>query len=379
MTQFLTYMYLLAAVIYVLFILFCWMGWRRTSVQIPINYNPSTSVSVIIPARNEEENILNCLEDLADQKYPAALYEIIIVDDDSSDGTSRLVREFTEVNHEKSIRLIQLQQDDHKGLFKKMAITKGIEEARGQLILTSDADCRLSPDWISAFVQHYEITKAALISGPVCFKEEQSFFEKMQTLEFIGLIGIGAGTIQNGLYMMCNGANLAYSKKVFHDVAGFQTDSISSGDDTQLMLKIAAGKSGRISFLKSREAIVFTSARTSLSELIRQRKRWASKIPGHSSLFTLIIALSAYLLHAGIIASIAGMAASSTFYGILLLPLALKCLVEFLLLLDVANFFNRKKLLWLFLPAQIIYPVYIVIIGSIAPFGTYLWKGRRVK
>src|SRR4051812_19154096 len=100
------YIYWIAAIIYLLFILFCWIGWRRIPVQQTLTYNPSTSVSVIIPARNEQQNILNCIEDLAGQDYPSAMYEIIVVDDHSTDDTAELVDEFIQVNNDKSFLLI---------------------------------------------------------------------------------------------------------------------------------------------------------------------------------------------------------------------------------------------------------------------------------
>ncbi len=391
------YIYWTTAIIYILFIFFCWIGWQRIPVQQSISYNPSISVSIVIPARNEELNILNCLEDLAEQNYPAAMFEVIVVDDDSSDDTSELVNEFIEVNTDKSFRLIQLKEIKHARTYKKMAISRGIEEARGQLIVTTDADCSFSPMWISSIAQQYEITKAAMIAGPVCFSKEQTLFEKMQSLEFLGLIGIGAGSIRNGLYMICNGANLAYNKNAFHDVNGFEAHpptpspregeysplgrrgAFASGDDIQLMLKIASKNTEKISFLKSKDAIVYTSAKNSLVELIQQRKRWASKIPQHTSAFTLFIASSAYSLHVGIIGAALWMIVNMRFSWLLFLPFAGKCFIELIFLFDVSRFFTRQKLLSLFLPAQIIYPFYIVIIGAIAPFGTYLWKERKVK
>jgi len=372
--------YATVGIIYTLFILFCWIGWRRIPLQRSFAYNPSVSVSIIIPARNEEQNILNCLEDLAEQHYPAAMFEVIVVDDHSTDNTLELVNEFIEVNTDKSFRIIQLKEEKQGRLFKKIAITKGIQEARGQLIVTTDADCRFSPKWISSIVQHYEITKASMISGPVRFDCNNTFFEKVQALEFMGLIGIGAGSMRNGFYIMNNGANLAYSKNVFLDIGGFAADkNTASGDDTQLMLKIASKNAGKIHFLKSKDAIVYTSAKNSYSELMHQRKRWASKIPVHSSPATLLIAFTAYLLHAGILVSAVWMIINAQFSWLLTLPFLLKCIAELIFLLDITQFFGRQKLLFLFLPAQIIYPFYIVFIGTIAPFGTYMWKERKVK
>src|ERR1041385_7694820 len=150
MMEFFIYIYWVVALIYVLFILFCWIGWKRIPLQKTVMYNPSTSVSVIIPARNEEQNILNCLEDLAEQDYPAAMFEVIVVDDHSTDDTSALINEFIQVNTDKTFRLIQLNKMEQTGKFKKLAITKGIDAARGQLILTTDADCRFSPSWVSS-------------------------------------------------------------------------------------------------------------------------------------------------------------------------------------------------------------------------------------
>jgi cellulose synthase/poly-beta-1,6-N-acetylglucosamine synthase-like glycosyltransferase len=379
MSYFLTTLFILT-LIYAGFILWCEAGWRKLKIVSPEVRNFQTLVTIVIPARNEEQNIENCLRDILAQEYPYSYVEVIVVDDDSDDTTPGIVTRIMNEYPGRKIKLIKNQGKETGLLFKKMAITKAVLMAEGELIVTTDADCRMSENWLAALVSCYEKEKPLMIAGPVCFHHEKNFFEKLQILEFSGLIGIGAGAIAHGFPLLCNGANLAYTKKIFLEVQGFSgSQSVASGDDTQLMLKIAAQNRSGIRFLKSKDAIVYTSARNSWNELFRQRKRWASKIPVSMNSFTVFIACIAYLLHLGLfilfIDSIFHPSIGIFFLGCMLV----KVIPEFILLRDVNSFFNRIGLEWLLVPAQLIYMIYIIIMGAVSPFGSYSWKGRKVK
>lgn len=254
-------------------------GWWKLKVFKTLKKDFSTSVSIIIPARNEEKNILQILNDLIGQNYPKELYEIIVMDDDSIDNTFSVVKDFIDGKfHEESlIKIFSVKEyhDEKFVAFKKRAILKGIEKSNGNWIILTDADCRMKPGWLKTIVAFIEENNFYFVSSPVCFANEKSIFEKMQSLEFLSLIGIGAGSIANKNPNMCNGANLAFRKDVFFEVGGYdEVDHLASGDDEFLMHKIFKKYPDKVAFLKSAEAIVSTSPFNKLKDFIAQRRRW---------------------------------------------------------------------------------------------------------
>lgn len=179
---------------------------------------------------------------------------------------------------------------------------------------------------------------------------------------------------------MCNGANLAYQKEVFFKVGGFVgVDKLASGDDMLLMQKIQAQYPDEISFLKSKEVIVNTAPAETLSDFMNQRIRWASKA-GHytdkkiTGVLLLVYLINAWLLLLGILSFFY----LDVFY-LFVLSLFIKTLAELFFLFPVAKFFERQRQLWWFLPAQPFHIIYTVIAGWLGKFGSYQWKGRKVK
>jgi cellulose synthase/poly-beta-1,6-N-acetylglucosamine synthase-like glycosyltransferase len=367
------WIFLLLTISYSAFIGWCYFGWNRIPVFKPRPLSNTPFISVIIPARDEENTIAACLESLAKQDYSKDLYEVIVVDDDSSDLTSSRVRDFLSAHSDMKGSLLRTGQNG-QAPFKKQAITLAVVHAKGELILSSDADCLISPSWISSMVAECEKERAVLISGPVLLTEEKTLLDKMQSLEFLGLIGIGAASIGNQRPIMCNGASIAYARQSFYKVGGYANDATSSGDDTQLLKKIQFQYPGRIKFLKSAESAVLTQCKKTLPELIQQRIRWSSKIPTRMSALTVFVAVIAFLLHAVIFLSLIFRLCQPS---ILVICWITKALFEFFFLWSLSSFFGKKKLLYVFLPAQIIYPVYIVWTGLLALRGTYVWKGRK--
>jgi len=365
------------SITYALFIFWCIAGWLRLPEVSTGSATVVTNlfVSVIIPARNEEENIIDCLEDFLSQNFSKESFEIIVINDHSTDGTAALVREFIETHPGIKTRIIELALGEEK-LYKKHAITKGIDAASGTLIITTDADCRRGPKWLSTLAGYYLHNRPELMSAPVILEDEQTWVEKIQSLEFLGLVAIGAAGIRNKMPMLCNGANLAFPKSIFYEVNGYLSENnTATGDDTQLLMKIIPRGKKNIHFVKSHDAIVSTKAKRTIGELLRQRQRWASKIPFHMNAFTLCIAAVAFFLHVGLIfvaaeAFITGNAAH------LIFPLLIKMIPEFIFLSIVCRFARKSNLLYLFLPAQIIYPIYISFVGVTSMFGTHQWKGR---
>ncbi len=353
-------------------------GWRKIPV---FKYNQQaakTKVSILIAARNEEVLIAKTIGDILAQDYDKSLMEIIIIDDHSTDNTANIISGYAK----DGVQLIQLNESNALNSYKKKAIQTAISKANGQLIITTDADCRMGPNWLKSIVNYYETYQFKMISSPVAYFEEKSLFERIQTLEFSYLIGLGASTIGNKNPSTCNGANLAYEREAFFEVGGFKgIDDLASGDDELLLHKMAALYEGKIGFLKNNDAVVYTHAKPTLGEFIQQRKRWASKSTRYKDKSVIILGVSIWLFNLSMILNtllaIAFYESISLYF--LLFQLALKIVLEFIFLNRITSFFKRKQLLVLLPIVSILHILYIVYIGIAGNSGKYKWKDRMVK
>ena len=367
---------LLFTLFYVFIVLFFRKGWVKLSYFKAGNEKPKTRVSVLIAARNEEENIAATIKDILAQDYPADLMELIVVDDHSTDGTAAIVRSYKE----RGVILIQLNENQPLNSYKKKAISEAIKKASGELLVTTDADCRMGPAWLKTIVSFYEKKGSKLISSPVVYFEEKNAFEEMQTLEFLYLIGLGAASIGNKVPSTCNGANLAYRKDIFEELNGFQgIDDLASGDDELFLHKAALKYPNGIDFCKSREAIVYTSAKPNLKEFIRQRRRWASKSTRYKNKSIVALGISIWFFNLLILLNFIGGFYNSDYWMLALFALLSKFAAENLFLFNMVRFAKRKKLL-LYLPVlTILHVFYMIYIGLAGNSGKYVWKGRLVR
>lgn len=363
------------ALLYVLIVIYLRKGWST----IPLFSTDKTSnkmVSILIAARNEEENIGRTIEAILNQNYSSSQLELIIVDDHSTDKTAEIVRSYGC----KGVKLLQLKVGDKLNSYKKYAITKAIEMASGEIIVTTDADCRMGPNWISTITAYFDQHNSYLVSSPVAYSEEKSKFEELQTLEFLYLIGLGAAGIGNGHPTTCNGANLAYRRDVFFEMDGFKgIDNLASGDDELFLHKVSEKYADRIGFCKSREAIVYTDAKPDLASFISQRKRWASKSTKYKDKKVIVLGVCIWLLNLALICSLfAFLILLPTLNWWLLTAFVLKMLVELLFMIPVLSFANRSELVKYLPFLSVIHTFYLVYIGIAGNIGKYDWKGRQV-
>ncbi len=338
-----------------------------------------TTVTVIIPARNEEKDIRDCLRSLLSQDYPAHLREIVVIDDHSEDGTPDIVKEFLQPG----VRLIALRDLLPEGAinsYKKKAIETGIRQSVGELILTTDADCTMEPGWLSAMAARYEKGDLEFIAAPVRMADGGRWLHRFQVLDFLSLQGITAASVHKGFHSMSNGANLAYSRKAFEKVEGFHSiDHLASGDDMLLMHKIARAFPGRVGYLKQRQAMVTTQPQHSLGAFFRQRIRWASKAQGYEDKRVFRVLLLVYILNLFLLLVIGAAFFSVRQTATALGFLAIKTIVEWPFMISVARFYGQENLMNYFPLFQPLHILYTVIAGSFGQFGTYEWKGRKVR
>lgn len=353
------------------------IGWdRQRFFQLPENH-PKTFISIVIPARNESGNIEACLKSILNQDYPETLFEIIVVDDHSEDDTAAKA-----ANLNSRIRVIHLKEalNGRPGPgFKKMALAMGIEAGRGELIVTTDADCIAGPDWLRNIAAFFETNHAAMIIAPVSYFPEGRLDARFQLLDFITMQGITAASQKLGLGGMANGANLAFSRKAFEEVEGYKgIDQLASGDDYLLLGKMRKRFPERIFYLKAKGAIVQTSAQPGWRAFLRQRIRWASKTGRYPDLRLTSILTLVYLFNFALFATVVAACWNPPLWPFLGAIFLVKTIAEFLLLIPVARFFRLGKSLWIFPFLQPLHVLYIVAAGFLGFFGKYEWKGRRL-
>lgn len=382
---------------YIVLILYYRTSWLDIPDFIPSQKIPEDElpfVSIIIAARNEELNIGNCLQSITNQTYPQNKWEVIVTDDHSTDKTVAIIQSFKKEN----IRSINLADFTHNKIlnsYKKKSIETAIQFAKGKLIVTTDADCVVPAKWIETLVAFYKEKKPVFVALPVTFPSPFGeacptlsfrrglgvrFLKIFQNLDFMTLQGITGASVSKKFHSMCNGANLAYEKQVFYEVNGFEgINDIASGDDMLLMHKIQKVYPEKIMFLKSKDVIVQTGPAVTLKDFMNQRIRWASKADKYTDKKIMAVLLLVYLLNAWIfILGISSFFYIKSFY-LFLISIGIKIMVELFFLYPVAKFFKKEKLLWWFVPAQPFHILYTLIAGWLGKFGSYNWKGRKVK
>ena len=314
--------------------------------------DPKTFVSVVIACRNEQKKLPGLLNYIATQSYPENLFEVIIVNDNSEDKTYEIAAEFKGISNFLSI--------NNRDVGKKQALRTGINAARGKLIITTDADCIMGKDWIRTIAAFYEMNKEDLIICPVQIESIAGFFKKLEELEFLSLQGITAASALHGDPTMCNGANLAFTKEAYLTHSDNLHDEISSGDDIFLLHSLKEENRSKISWLESPDALVITKSSSTLSSFLKQRSRWISKGRAYKDRYTIVLGIVTFV---GVILQISYLILSSiypSFIWVFLAVLVLKSIPDFLILLNTSARYGSRKLMRWFLPAQLVYPFYVL-------------------
>ena len=341
---------------------------------------PATRFSVIIPARNEEAVITHCLKRILEQNYPADLFQIIVVNDHSTDATADRVLAIAKTNS--NVQLIQLADyvDANINAYKKRAIEIAVAESNGDWIVTTDADCIAPKNWLLQFDHFIQQKNPVFIAAPVMFSLTPSWLGLFQVLDFMSLQGITAAAVAAGSHTMCNGANLAYKKEAFERVGKFKgIDHIASGDDMLLMYKIKQHYPHQLGFIYSSNMIVQTAPMTTWKEFLNQRIRWASKANSYSDKTILPVLVLVYCFNVLLLIALLTGIFIQGLYPWVCYSLMLKTIVEFIFMIPVARFFGLTNTLFFFPLMQPFHIVYTVIAGWLGKFGTYQWKGRMVK
>lgn len=337
---------------------------------------PNEFVTVIIPFRNESNNIIQSLKSIEKQNYPIDKFEVIYVNDSSTDDSEEKLK--SQINS-KNIHVISVPDDFAKKAHKKRAIKYGIKNANGEIIVTTDADCTHKNNWLKTLLSGLD-KNTGFISGPVEFIEEKSFFNQLQRLEFASLIITGAGLIGANKPMICNGANLAYRKSVFTEAGGFEGQmELSSGDDEILMQRIWKMTDYKIKFCINKDSFSFTQANKNLTQFYNQRKRWASKGLFYESRSTLSSIIFISLFYLCLLMLLVLSFIDTSFYlPIFIIIFMLKIFSEFIVMARGCNLLFDKKMLKYFPLTEFLHIPYILISGITGIFGNFVWKERKL-
>jgi biofilm PGA synthesis N-glycosyltransferase PgaC len=323
---------------------------------------PSIYVSVIIACRNEQKNLPLILKSISRQDYPAELFEVIIVDDNSTDNT------FETASDNLSSERFFVFKNSGKG--KKAAIRTGITNSIGRLIITTDADCTMGTRWIKTIAAYFARTNPDMIICPVQLAEHRGFLASFQELEYLGLQGITAGSAIAGSGIMCNGANLAFTREAYLNQMDNLHPELATGDDVFMLHSLKQDKGSRIMWLESNAAIVSTAPSPSVSSFLRQRKRWISKWNAYSDKVTILTGIVTFAAILVQLAAFISVFFNPSFIWQFLIILVLKSIPDYLIVQNTAERYGKKHLMYWFLPAQIIYPLYVIVvfIYSMVPF-----------
>ncbi|MBK8485389.1 MAG: glycosyltransferase [Saprospiraceae bacterium] len=370
----------LFTLVYCILIVYYLYYWKKIQPPGPTNSGTNPFVSIVIAARNEEATILDCITSCLKQNYPAHLFEVIVVDDQSEDDTYEILETIEDPKFV-MMRLGVYKRTTIKGS-KKKAIAYGINHAKGEIICTTDADGIVPENWVLSMVSYFNHQKIKLVSGPVGIMQSNNFLNYFQALDFSGNGLINAAGLRSKIHHLCNAANLAYRKHIFLEEDAFENNyNIPSGDDVFLIHKIKENYPDGIAFAKTTEAIIKTHALKDWSSFFKQRLRWAGKMSLMKDWSLKWIPTWVWLQRVSIIVFL--------ILGIILKDLNLilitgSCwfiywLADFILQYDACRFYNIKKWQIWFFPVALFHSFYFILIGILSwlPITTD-WKGRRV-
>lgn len=355
---------------YFIFILFLILGWRRgDALQIEKEMGTAL-VSVIVPFRNEAPNLPHLFSCLQKQSYPAVKFEVVFVNDHSTDDS-----EFVFKNIPLQFSLLHLPSGVHG---KKNALQYGISQAKGELLVFTDADCTMESEWLSNMASAFENEKVKLVLGPVDYSTNTSIFSKFETLDFLSLVASGGALCNLGFPVYGNAANMAVRKNIFDEISEPFNNKRSSGDDVFLVHAVHEKYKFGVLFLQLRNALVSTQPVGTFREFLSQRLRWASKSGSYRNVSSILISFLVLSFNVTLFAFFLIACFNVKYSFVLGIGLLVKTIADIVFFSVTLPFFNKFHLVRYVVPFQFFYFAYIVIIGFASFFISPTWKGRKV-
>jgi glycosyltransferase involved in cell wall biosynthesis len=357
--------------IYFLAIVALIYGFSKVNSFDYLGLKPKTKFSIIVPFRNEAENLPILLDSFSKLNYPNDLFEVILVDDDSEEVFSVQCSVF-------SIQIIKNIRVSNSP--KKDAISTAIQVVKNDWIITTDADCLVNKNWLSALDNYIQLHDASMIAGAVSYDCEDLFLHHFQQLDLASLQGATIGSFGLKKGFMCNGANFAYTKSFFEELNGFEgNDGIASGDDVFLLQKAMLSRSfgtEKVHYLKSKNNIVITKPMSDWKSLFYQRVRWASKTGSYQSSFGKRLGLVVFCGNLVWVLGVGCWVLGFIMFQDIISLFLLKFVVDAVLIYKANHFLTKNRIRYLIL-GSLLYPFFSVGVALYSLFGKYEWKGRR--
>ncbi|MHB2155382.1 glycosyltransferase [Calditrichota bacterium GD2] len=361
---------------FVLTILFFYRGFLRLNRQ--KRTAAKLAVSVIVCAHNEEKNLPDCLKRLARQNYPGEKIEFIIVNDRSTDRTPQIIHQYAS----KDTRFKAVAINDRIPDFapKKRAIHTALQQARGEIILLTDADGRPGYRWVETMVSYFtDDTHMVIGYAPYRIKPARHFVKRLLALEYLSHAAIAAASTGLGWPLTCVGTNMAYRKTLYEEVGGFgpYKAHLSGDDDLFLTLVREAGKY-KIKYANDAHAHVFNNPPRLWSKFLHQRLRYASKgfdYPAKVTIGLILYYLFNLLLAGKTVYSLATFSISGGF----LLIWTLKMGGEFLFMNKAARTLKDLRSLVVFPIVSFLHPFYVVLFGALGQLGYFQWAENKIE
>ena len=345
-------------------------GFLRVKKYQKKDLQPKTSFTIIVPFRNEEENLPKLLNSFSELNYPSDLFEVILVDDASNEKFD--ISSFT--FHISQIDNIRVSNSP-----KKDAISTAMQHVKTNWVITTDADCIVSENWLLTFDNYIQENQVSMLAGGVSYECENSFLHHFQQLDLTSLQGATIGSFGLNKAFMCNGANFAYTKLLFEKLNGFEgNNKIASGDDVFLLQKAVEEFPKEVHYLKAEEAIVITRPTETWKALFYQRVRWAAKTSSYKSTFGKFLGLIVFFGNVSFVIGFFFLLFGIWSYPIFVLFAFFKFGIDFVLLFVTNQFLTRTRIKSLFL-SSLGYPFFSSAVALYSLFGSYEWKGRRFK
>lgn len=333
-----------------------------------------TAVSIVIPFRNEEENLLPLIDSLIKQDYPSAQMEFIFIDDHSVDKGANLIQEQLKTLPYKLIKL-----HDEEG--KKSALRKGIDNASNELIMTTDADCFMKKSWVNTMVNTFNESEADLLIGPVSFDQKKGLWNALVRAEFSALIASNSGAVGVNMPFMANGANLAFNKKLFLGIEKEELkNDLASGDDVFLLhaVKKKWKNKARVIFANSAESMVYTKGPDGVKSFFQQRLRWASKGRHYRDLSSILVSMIILIGNLNVFLGFIAFGFGQVHLSLFMTYFISKWLLDSLLIYSSKNWNTSSPNLIITLLLSFLYPFYIISVALLSLLFKPTWKGRKI-
>ncbi|KUJ63256.1 glycosyltransferase [Flavobacteriaceae bacterium CRH] len=354
--------------IYISSIVLLIYGFTKVKKYLKPNLKPQTSFTIIVPFRNEEENLPMLLKSFSNLNYPIDLFQVILVDDSS-----------TQKFQVSGFRFQVLMVDNIRvsNSPKKDAILTAMHHVKTNWVITTDADCIVPENWLLTFDNYIQENEVSMLAGAVSYTCKNSFLDHFQQLDLTSLQGATIGSFGLKKAFMCNGANFAYTKSLFEKLNGFQgNNKIASGDDVFLLQKAAGLFLNEVHYLKAKEAIIITKPTENWKSLFYQRVRWAAKTSSYQSTFGKVLGLIVFFGNLSFVISFVLFLFGVFSWEFLLLFVCLKFAIDFMLLYSTNQFLTQTRIKYLLL-SSLFYPFFSSSVALYSLFGSYEWKERR--